>query len=188
LREEDGLKIDFTGRQTEIPAEVRRRAERKLAKLAKLLPSVTRAHVILTADKHRQIAEVSVHSRQLDLLAVEISTDAQLSVAKAIDKLLRQVEKQRTRRRVRKGAESPRLAGAAGRREARLDAGGGEVPQTRVIRSRRGGVKPMTLEEAALELDGRGEGVLVYRDAASDRVTVLFRRRDGNLGLIEPEA
>jgi len=46
----------------------------------------------------------------------------------------------------------------------------------------------MTLEEAALELDGRGDGVLVYRDANSERVSVLFRRKDGNLGLIEPEA
>ena len=46
----------------------------------------------------------------------------------------------------------------------------------------------MTLDEAALEMEGRADGVLVYRDAASERVTVLFRRKDGNLGLIEPEA
>ena len=46
----------------------------------------------------------------------------------------------------------------------------------------------MTIEEAALELDGRRDGVLVYRDATSERVSVLFRRKDGNLGLIEPEA
>jgi putative sigma-54 modulation protein len=57
----------------------------------------------------------------------------------------------------------------------------------RLIRARRAAVKAMTLDEAALELDGRGEGVFVFRDTASDRVNVLFRRRDGNLGLIEPE-
>jgi putative sigma-54 modulation protein len=179
------MKIDFTGRQTEISAELRRFAERKLAKLGRLLPSVTRAHVILTADKHRQVAEVSVHSRQLDLAAVEVTANAQRSVANAIEKLLRQVEKQRTRRRARKGSASPRLAALATPVEPRsgtLDGG------PRVIRSRRTAVKPMTLDEAALEMDGRSEGVLVYRDAATERVAVLFRRKDGNLGLIEPEA
>ena len=57
-----------------------------------------------------------------------------------------------------------------------------------MIRSRRSAVKPMTLDEAALEMDGRGEGVLVFRDAATERVNVLYRRKDGHLGLIEPEA
>jgi putative sigma-54 modulation protein len=181
------MKIDFTGRQTGISADVRRLAERKLAKVGRLLPSVTRAHVTLTADKHRQVAEVSVHSRQLDLAAVEISTSPQLSVANAIDKLLRQAEKQRARRRPRKGAESARLSAAASRQEGRSDASH-PSPSPRVIRSRRSTLKPMTLDEATLEMDGRAEGVLVYRDAASERVTVLFRRKDGNLGLIEPEA
>jgi putative sigma-54 modulation protein len=98
------MKIEFTGRQTEVPADVRRLAEQKLQKLAKLLPAVTRAHVILTADKHRQVAEVSLHSRQADLAATAVTTDARLSLAAAIGKLERQADKQRTRRKVRKGA------------------------------------------------------------------------------------
>jgi putative sigma-54 modulation protein len=176
------MKIDFTGRQTEISTDVRRLAERKLAKVGKLLPSVTRAHVILTADKHRQVAEVSIHSRQLDVAAVEVSNSPQLSVTNAIDKLLRQVEKQRARRRPRKGSASPRLSGPP----VTPEGAGDSAP--RVIRSRRTAVKPMTLDEATLEMDGRSESVLVYRDAATERVRVLFRRKDGNLGLIEPEA
>jgi putative sigma-54 modulation protein len=175
------MKIEFTGRQTDVPDEVRHLAERKLQKLGKLLPSVTRAHVTLAADKHRRVAEVSVHSRQLDLAAVETSTNPRLSVAGAIDKLLRQAQRQRAKRRERKGSASPRLAPAPAER-----GGDGQVP--RVVRSRRVAVKPMTLEEAALEIGGRADGVLVFRDAATERVGVLFRRRDGNLGLIEPEA
>jgi putative sigma-54 modulation protein len=175
------MKIEFTGRQTAIPDEVRRLAERKLQKLGRLLPAVTRAHVILAADKHRQVAEVSARSRQLDLTAVEVTTNPRLSVAGAIDKLLRQAQRQRSKRRERKGAASPRLAppSTAERSEA-------QAP--RVVRSRRAALKPMTLDEAALEMEGRGEGVLVFRDAATERVSVLFRRKDGNLGLIEPEA
>jgi putative sigma-54 modulation protein len=175
------MKIEFTGRQTEVPDEVRRLAERRLEKMGKLLPSLTRAHVILSADKHRQVAEVSVHSRHLDLAAVEVTTNPRLSVAGALDKLLRQAQRQHAKRRVRKGAASPRLAGPPPER-------GGDGAGPRVVRARRVAVRPMTLEDAALELGGRTDGVLVFRDAVTERVGVLFRRRDGNLGLIEPEA
>ena len=104
------MKIEFTGRQTGIPDELRRLAERKLQKLGKLLPAVTRAHVILAVDKHRQVAEVSVHSRHMDLAAVEVSANPRLSVAGAIDKLLRQAQRQQAKRRERKGAATPRRA------------------------------------------------------------------------------
>jgi putative sigma-54 modulation protein len=136
--------------------------------------------VILTADKHRQVAEVSLRSRQTDLAATAVTNDLRLSLADAIGKLERQAEKQRTRRKVRKGADSPRTAAPAPERS--------DGPGPRVIRTRRAAVKPMTLDEAALELGGRGDGVLVFRDASTERVNVLYRRADGNLGLIEPEA
>ena len=175
------MKIEFTGRQTGIPDELRRLAERKLQKVGKLLPSVTRAHVILAVDKHRQVAEVSVHSRHVDLSAVEVSANPRLSVAGAIDKLLRQAQRHQAKRRERKGAATPRRAPLpAAEREA--------AAAPRVVRSRRSVAKPMTLDEAALEMEGRADGVLVFRDAATERVNVLFRRRDGNLGLIEPGA
>ncbi len=175
------MKIEFTGRQTGVPDDVRQLAERKLQKVGKLLPSLTRAHVILSADKHRQVAEVSVHSRQLDLAAVDVSNDPRLSVSGAIEKLLRQAQRQHAKRRERKGAESPRLPPVA-------PEPGGDGRAPRIVRSRRVAVRPMTLDEAALEMGARADGVLVFRDAATERMNVLFRRRDGNLGLIEPEA
>lgn len=181
------MKIEFTGRQTEISREVRRLAERKLEKVARVLPGVTRAHVILTADKHRQIAEVSAHSRNLDLTAVEESTNPRLSVSSAMDKLLRQAQRQQQKRRGRKGASSARRPSPA--TQARPGSAEDEEPSAaRVIRNRRRAVKPMTLDEATLEMEARAEGVLVFRDAASERMRILYRREDGNLGLIEPEA
>ena len=147
-----------------------------------MLPAVTRAHVILSADKHRQVAEVSLRSRHLDLSAVEVTTDPRVSLTGAIEKLRRQAQRQREKRRQRKGASSARLVAPA------AEPGTGRPASARVIRTRRSAVKPMTLEEAALEMDSRGEGVLVFRDAATERVSVLFRRKDGHLGLIEPEA
>jgi putative sigma-54 modulation protein len=182
------MKIEFTGRQTEISREVRRLAERKLEKVARVLPGMTRAHVILTADKHRKIAEVSAHSRNLDLTAVEESTSPRLSVSNAMDKLLRQAQRQQQKRRGRKGASSARrLSPPAPSHPSSAEEEEG-VPVPRVIRNRRRAVKPMTLDEATLEIEARAEAVLVFRDAASERMRILYRREDGNLGLIEPEA
>jgi putative sigma-54 modulation protein len=182
------MKIEYTGRQTEIPTEIRRLAERKLQKVAKALPRMTRAHVILTADKHRLIAEVSAHSRNLDLTAVEESTSPRLSVSNAMDKLLRQAQRHREKRRGRKGASSARRMASAAERPPRRDEDDGRPSEPRVIRNRRRAVKPMTLDEATIELEGRGEGILVFRDASTERMRILYRREDGNLGLIEPEA
>lgn len=176
------MKIEFTGRQTEVPTEIRRLAERKLQKLMRVLPAITRAHVTVATDKHRQIAEVSIRSKHLDLTAQEESSDLGASLSTVMDKLTRQVQRRlgRLRERKREGRSRARLVSAAEKRE------GDGSP--RVVRSRRGEVRPMTLDEAAVEVGNRDEGFLVFRDALTERVGVLFRRRDGRLGLIEPEA
>jgi putative sigma-54 modulation protein len=176
------LKIEFTGRQTEVPAEIRRLAERKIQKLSRVLPAITSAHVILTADKHRQIAEVSIRSKHLDLTAQDESSDLGASLATVMQKLTRQVQRHigRLRERKRNGRDRSRVAGGP---EGRREAGGPPV-----VRARRAALRPMTLEEAAREVGSQKDGVVVFRDAATERMSVLFRRRDGRLGLIEPEA
>ena len=175
------MRIEFTGRQTEVPPEVRTLAERKLQKLARVLPGITRAHLTVTADRNWQIAEASVHSKKIGLTAESRSNDAGMSVADVMDKLLRRAKRYVDKRRERKREASPRtLPGGA-------EAAGGERGP-RVVRSRRFPVKPMTLDEAALEVGRRAEGFLLYRDATTERLNVLYRRKDGNLGLIEPEA
>jgi putative sigma-54 modulation protein len=177
------MKIEFTGRQTQIPAELRRLAERKLEKLGRVLPGITRVHVILTADRHRQTAEISVHSRHLDLTARETTEDMGASLGVVVDKLTRQAQRQVDRRRER---GRPSAAKAPGK-EMPPDLRGPETPSVRVIRSRRLAGKPMTVDEAAAEMLGREEGFLIFREAQTERVHVIFRRKDGNLGLVEPE-
>jgi putative sigma-54 modulation protein len=176
------MRIEFTGRQTQVPPEIRKLAERKLEKLARVLPRITRAHVTVHADKHRQIAEVSVHSKHLELTAQEASSDLGASLSTVIDRLTRQAQRQVGKRRTRKRGGVERE-----RRRGRGEERGGE-PGPRVIRSRGFPVKPMTLDEAALQLGSTAEGFLVFRDAATERVSVLYVRKDGNLGHIEPEA
>jgi ribosome hibernation promoting factor len=178
------MKIEFTGRQTEVSAELRRLAERKLAKLGRVLPGITRAHVILVVDRHRHTAEISVHSPHLDLTARATTDDLGVSIGSVVDKLTRQALRKVGRRRERVPLGPSRTP--------RPPKGASEVrtPETRgvrVVRVRRPAGKPMTLDEAAAEMLVREESFLVFRDARTERVQVLYRRKDGNLGLIEPE-
>jgi putative sigma-54 modulation protein len=179
------MTIEYTGRQTEVPQALRALAERKLKKLARVLGGITHAHVILSVDKHRKAAEVSVHSRRADLSAAEESGDLAASLGNVLDKLGRQAGRHVGRIRERKRRSTPRVR-AAGSRTVAEGAGDGGAP--RVIRSRRFLVKPMTVEEAALEMGQSRDGLVVFRDAVTERVSVLYKRKDGNLGLIEPEA
>lgn len=181
------MRIEYTGRQTEVPGELREFCERKLRKLAKVLHGITDAKVVLSVDKHRQIAEVSVHSPHLTLTAAEESSDAGASLATVIDKLTRQAQRQVGKRQERKRRGPSRATAVwSGILGPRAESGNDSGP--RIIRSRRFMVKPMTVDEAALEVGGSDEGLLVFRNAATSRVNVLYRRKDGNLGLIEPEA
>jgi putative sigma-54 modulation protein len=203
------MQIEYTGRQTEVTPRLRALAERRLRKLAKMLRTITRAHVILSRDKHRRIAEVSVHSPHLDLTAQEQTADMTASLGTVFDKLESQAQKQAGKRKERKrrgparGAAGARRGGALFR-EAPRD-GGAERPPApasrpaprperpsaaapRLIRTRPAALKPMTVEEAMREVEESREGLVVFRDAETERVTVLFKRKDGNLGLIEPEA
>jgi len=165
---------------------VRRLGDRKVRKLAKFLRGITDVRIILTADKHRYSAEVTVHSPHLDLAATQESSDIGVSLSTVMDKLIRQAERRVGKQRVRKGGGRSR---ATSLRTAAAPASAvREEPGPRVIRSRRFAVKPMTIEEAALEVGASAEGVLVFRDASTERVRVLYKRKDGNLGLIEPEA
>lgn len=175
------MQIEYTGRQTEVSPGLRALAERKLRKLARVLPRITHVHVVLAGDKHRQLAEVSIQSKHLTLTAAEESADMSTSLSNVMDKLERQAERRLGKLRQRRRAPASRAVPAVPAREA------AESPR-RLIRSRRFVVKPMTVEEAVLEVEANRDGLLVFRDAATERVNVLFRRKDGHLGLIEPEA
>jgi ribosome hibernation promoting factor len=177
--------IEYTGRQTEVPPVIKTLAERKLRKLERVLGHITHVHVVLAADKHRLSAEVSVSSPHLTLSATEESSDLGVSLATVVDKLTRQAQRHLGKLRHRKRRAPKATALWSGVMAAHGGADGG---RPRVIRSRRFVIKPMTVEEAVLEVEGSAEGFLVFREATTERMNVLFKRKDGNLGLIEPEA
>ena len=184
------MTILFTGRKADLKPGLKTLAERKLEKLERLLHENPDAHIILTQEKHRHLAEIIVRARVGTLTAKADGADFQESLGRAIDRLVAQARKHHEKiargRKRRAMRDSPRRSGGAALGAPAPDApletdGPVIVPMGRVP------VKPMSVEEALLLMQDSPDPFLVFRDADSQQVSVIFRRRDGRFGLIEPE-
>ena len=178
------MTIELTGRKIDITPALREYSEEKIKKLGRVLDGIMEVHVILTVEKHRHTAEIIVHSRHATLSGSETTEDLYASIGKVLGKLERQAKKLKDRYSWGK----KRIKGVASIRNARdVEEVSSMRDGPRVVRTRRYAVKPMTVEEAVLQVQGSKDTFLVFRDAGSQRVTVLYRRYDGNFGLIEPD-
>ncbi len=155
--------------------------------MRKFLDDPVQVHVILETEKLRQIAEFHVKHRHGTLQAKEEAEHMREAINAGIDKIEKQARRARKkfmdrRRRAQRQEDNHHwplevLEGAS--------VAGGERP--RVIKTSRLPIKPMTIDEAALELDGSKNEFFVFRDSATDKVSVLYRRNDGHYGLIAPD-
>ena len=199
------MRLELTGRHVNITPGVRTLVEDGLAHTLRMLnDSALSAQVVLTKEKVRHHADVTVHARGEHFLHGEATgRDVATAVGAAIDKVDQQARKLKSKWAARKrrglsaakaGSEAPRperggRGFSAERRPERGAARNRDVEAApRIIRVRRYAVKPMTVEDAAAEIGDGRDAVIVFRNSTSDMVTVLFRRPDGNFGLVEPEA
>lgn len=174
------MNVHFTARQTVLTPEVRQYCEKRLKALEKLLGSVLEVDIILSVAKTRHRAEIHVKDKGAGLVVVEETPDMMNSLNLAFDGLETKVRKEREKfreRRRRKGRERKDLA-------LPVEA---EEPGRRILRSPHFSLKPMSVEEAALQLDMKNREVFVFRREGTEKWAVLFRRKDGNVGLVEPE-
>ena len=175
------MRLDITGRHVEITAPVRQLITKRLSRLERLLnDAAVSAIITLTKEKYRLRTEMAVHTKGDHVLRGDGEGNAwPISIRQATEKVEQQAQKLKGKWNGRK------RKGAAARV---VPAPSGEAPPTpRIIKASRYAVKPMSVEDAALRVDGDGEAFVVFRNADTDAVTILYRRKDGNLGLIEPE-
>ena len=175
------MRIDFTGRQMEVSPELQNYTQQRLKKLSRLLRDNFGLHVILTAEKHRRIAEITLRFRDHAVVGMETTENARNSINGALNKIERQAVRLLGRRRERKRRPKPAEAVLLNVLRSRRDEGG------RVLKKDRVPIKPMSVNEAIDSIDSARIGLVVFRNAETERVNVLYRRKDGNLGLIEPE-
>lgn len=188
------MQLDITGRHIEVTPALREFAEEKLSKLERLLEGPLEVHVVLGIEKHRHTAEVQVKSRTAIFSGTQETGDLYASIGEVADKLERQALKHKEKMRAHKSKKSPRNPDAAAvieanaaPRETAPGVAANPHNAPRVVRSPRYRVKPLSTEDAVLELESTRQDVLVFRDADTDRVNVVYRQKNGNFILVEPE-
>jgi putative sigma-54 modulation protein len=176
------MRLDITGRHVDITAPLRQLIARRLAKLERLLnDSAISGQVILTLERYRHRAEIIVHARGDHMLrGLGVGTTWPVAVRAAAEKIEQQAHtlKGKWGERKRRGAAARTVVAAPAPEPARAP---------RIVRATRYAVKPMSVEDAALRVEGSADAFVVFRNADTDAVSILYRRTDGNYGLIEPD-
>lgn len=176
------MQINVTFRHVDPTPALRTHAEEKLERMVKkYLHRPVDAHVILSVAKERHAAEITLQADHVTMFAKEETTDLYAAIDLAVAKLEHQAQKLRAKRKDHKGPSGARTL--AGDVVAPAD---DDRPRPRVI-PRRVSAKPMAVDEAVATLGRTGDEFLVFTNAVTQQLAVLYRRKDGNYGLIEPE-
>jgi putative sigma-54 modulation protein len=179
------VRLQVKGKNVEVSDSLKSYAQQKLGKLDKHLNATTRLELELAVERNpsiadNQIAEATVWTKGPILRARESSSDMRASIDQLVEKLERQARRYRDKRR--RGRNHGNGPGLDARRPVVPDE---ESPV--IVKTKQFAVKPMTPEEAVLQLELIGHDFFVFQNAETDDVNVVYRRRDGNYGLIEPQ-
>ena len=145
-------------------------------------------HLILSVEKHqRHVAEVNIKTRHDFYHGQEVSTDMYTSIAAVLDKVEKQILKDKDRNvgRKRRNNHGGGVIAAASVPEFEEEVGQ-KLP--RLIHTHDIAAKPMSVDDAVIAMDGSDHEFLVFRNADTERLNVVYKRKDGNIGWIEPEA
>ena len=185
------MRLELTGRHVAITPAVRRLLLTKLSKLERVLNHrALSAQVVLTREKHRHRADITLHARGEKFLhGVGDATNWETSITQAIGKLTQQAQrvKGKWERRKRDG-DIKGMPPAEAAATTRTPRGRERARMPRIVRASRQPLKPMSVADAAREIDAGGDGVVVFRDLQTSAVNVLYRRGNGELTLVETEA
>lgn len=178
------MRLELSGRNVEITPAIRVLVDRKLARITRVFnDNVVSVEIVLTREKYRHLTDLTLHMRGDHVLAGNTSGDSwSNSLGRAVEKVEQQAAKVKGKWSARKRRKTPLrdVVEAAG-----TPTDDGHAP--RVVRASRYHVKPLSIEAAAMAVETGTDGFLVFRNAGTGAINVLYRRKSGDLGLIEPE-
>src|SRR2546422_4319244 len=184
------MSVDITGRHIEVTEPIRKFATDRLERLRGIMDELLEVHFILTVEKHqRHIAELNIKTRRDFYHGEEISTDMYTSIAAVVDKVEKQILKDKQRQVTRKRHNNNHKGGEVINTTSVV-----EVEEVlgerlrRIIRTHEVAAKPMSVDDAAIQIEVSEREFLVFRNADTERLNVVYKRKDGNIGWIEPEA
>ncbi len=195
------MNVEYTGRQFEITPAIRKEVETGLNKLSKIVGETTKSKVILTAEKARRIAEITITRRNKQIVGLAESLDMSSAISEALEHIEKQVLKHKGRKRDTKRLTKSKWKREAPEIEMTMAVGASattavpvivhkfpankKTTEAHLVRSEDAvAIRPMTLEEAVKECEFRDREVFVFRDKQGN-VKVLHRKKDGKLELIE---
>jgi putative sigma-54 modulation protein len=179
------MRYVFTGKNMSVTEGIKERATKKLGRLDKLLPDNAEVYVTFSESKHLTKMEVSVPMHKRVLRAEVSGTDVSSCIDQAVDILEKQVVKYKTRLRDRR-----RRAVATNDELTFIETPENAEPETAEIiitRTKKFALKPMDAQEAVMELELLNHAFYVFRNSWTDEINVVYKRNDGEYGLIEPQ-
>ena len=194
------MRLELRGHHLDVTPGLRRFVEEKLSKLERLLNDrAVSAHAILTMEKRRHVADITLHARGEKFLHGEAETDKwETAVSGAVEQISQQAQKIKNKRHdltrhgvktgVAAAAENNGTEKAAAKPVKARRPVAERVRMPRILRATRQAIKRMSAADAARQLDADGDGVVVFRDAETAAISVLYRRANGELTLVETEA
>lgn len=176
------MQIAVTFRNTESEDWFKDYITERLKKLQKYIDKPLEAHVVLSVEKFRNVAEVNVSAKGVNINGKEEAKDMQLAVDTVIDKIERQMKKHKEKLRGHKS----NMVKSGGMTRSPVEEEMDEEPaRLRIVETKRMVLRPMSLDEAIMEIEGSKNRFIIYRDSGSENIHVIYRRDDGAYALIE---
>ena len=177
------MKITYTARKVTLRDNFKERVEKKLAKFRKIFSEDAQAHVVVTLEKNRQTVEITVRDNRMVYRAESTQPEMNDALDRVIDILTRQIRKNKTRleKRIKTGGSLDDLA-------SDLVAKDEEVAEDeyQVVRKKQVLIKPISIDEAILEMNMVNHDFFMFINAETDEINVVYKRQDGNYGVLEP--
>ena len=158
-------------------------AKEKLDRFDKFLYNAAEANVTLTVEKFRHIAEISISGDKLKIYGKEETNDMYSAIDMVLDKLEIQIKKTKQKSREHRNLAKSRSMEIPAQEAAPPDEEGEKQVVIQNIE-----YKPMDIEEAVMQMELVNDNFIVFTDSRTEKVNVLYRRKDGNLGLIQPNS
>mgnify|MGYP002623363679 CR=1 FL=1 len=174
------MKFTITGKNIEVTDGLRSAVTEKIGKLDKYFNADTEAIVTLSVEKERQKIEVTIPVKGNIIRAEEVSNDMYVSIDLVEEIIERQMRKYKN-----KIIESKQAASEFNKQY--IDNDFDDEPEIKIIRSKKFGIKPMDPEEACVQMELLGHNFYVFSNSETEEVNVVYKRKNGTYGLIEPE-
>jgi len=175
------MKITTTARHYELTPALKDYAEKKVYNLKKYFDHIVKAHITFSMEKYRHVVEVTVHVNGKDFNSREESDDMYASVDKVVDKLERQILKYKGKRIKRK---APSKLAEVEYDYAESEAAESKEEEEPLVPAEPEEFPRMSVEEAIEQMKGNGTEYAIFADKETKRLNVLYRRKDGKIGII----